>query len=58
MVAAGGPQQKVACSHNAYHSQTERDIDRNQERVKENTTFMSTANTVGDPGLCMPSLYI
>lgn len=57
MATAGRLQKKkkVACSYNAYHSQTERDIDRNQKRVKEKTTFLSTANTAGDPDLCMPS---
>ncbi len=39
MAAAGRLQQKVACSHNAYHSQTERDIDKNQEESEREHHF-------------------
>lgn len=63
MATAGRLQKKkkkVACSYNAYHSQTERELHWQEPKESERkTTFSSTANTAGDPDLCMPSfIYI
>lgn len=60
MATAGRLQKKkkVACSYNAYHSQTERDIDRNQKRVKGRSLSWVQPTLRGILIYVCPPLYI
>lgn len=60
MAAAGRPQKnkKLACSHNAYHRKTERNIDRKQKKSEREDHFHEHSQHCGDPDLCMASFIL